>query len=161
MKQMTAEQWNEQVPVGTPVHYYPVAGAPPRPTRTRSEAWMLDSGHVLVAIEGQAGGVSIEHLVVVNVRGEPDDELSRLIVSGELDVPVPYRLTEKGRDAIFEPRRQLRTIVDNAITMFLEHRDRGATRDQAAAAVLEQLDNSLANCDDDLEHQIEEAAAHG
>lgn len=53
-------------PVGTPCRYYPVLPCTEDDfvdTRIRSEPWML-GGSVVVAIEGRAGGVSIEHIVV-------------------------------------------------------------------------------------------------
>jgi len=62
---MQAEEWNELYPVGTRVRYYPVADEPGYvDTHTRSVAWTLGSGHVVVKVDGQTGGVSVEHLVV-------------------------------------------------------------------------------------------------
>jgi hypothetical protein len=59
-------QFAARAPIGTPCIYYPL-----KPfdrgdgvnTRIRSEPWVLGHGAVVVAIEGRAGGVSIEHLV--------------------------------------------------------------------------------------------------
>jgi hypothetical protein len=69
---MTAEEWNAEMPVGTPVRFYPVAGEmKSRDTVTRSEAWTLGHGEAVVKIEGQAGGVSLDHLEVL-VEGAPD-----------------------------------------------------------------------------------------
>jgi hypothetical protein len=70
---LTAAQWNELVPPGTPVRYWSIRKAvEPRfegvdylDTRTRSEAWHLGDGKlVVVKVEGIAGGVSIDHLAV-------------------------------------------------------------------------------------------------
>jgi hypothetical protein len=62
---MTADEWNSMYQVGTKVRYYPVADLPEHvETRTRSEAWTLASGHPVVAVEGRAGGVSLQHLLV-------------------------------------------------------------------------------------------------
>jgi len=62
---MTADDWNNAYPVGTKVRYYPVSDEPHHEeTRTRSKAWTLGSGHVVVAVEGRPGGVSIQHLLV-------------------------------------------------------------------------------------------------
>lgn len=56
-------QFNKLVPVGTYVRYYPVAGEPEhRDTQTRSQAWDLGSGDTVVLIVGQAGGVLVSHL---------------------------------------------------------------------------------------------------
>lgn len=69
---MTAEQWNERYPIGTPVIAYP--GVRPEhsadtgfpctrlETRTRSHAWNLGHGEPVVAVEGYAGGISLDHI---------------------------------------------------------------------------------------------------
>lgn len=66
---MTADEWNEKYPVGTVVMYRSVSSSdyPWETTRTRSIAWTLGHGAVVVKIEGRAGGVSIEpeHMRVV------------------------------------------------------------------------------------------------
>ena len=60
---MNAKEFNRKYPVGSPVRYYPIAGEPEfEETTTRSEAWTLGSGHVVVKIVGRAGGVSINHI---------------------------------------------------------------------------------------------------
>lgn len=72
---MTADEFNGRVPVGTPVRYYSVPGVAPRLTRTRSAAWTLGSGHVVVAVEGRSGGVSIKHLERVDAAAPHFDML--------------------------------------------------------------------------------------
>lgn len=63
---MTSEQWNEKVPVGTKVRYWPIKGDKAyRDSVTRSEAWDLGHGQPVVKIEGQAGGVALNHLCVL------------------------------------------------------------------------------------------------
>ena len=63
---MTAEEFNDTYPVGTLVRYQPVKGYVERvDTCTRSGAWTLGHGAVVVKIEGQVGGVSIDHLGVM------------------------------------------------------------------------------------------------
>lgn len=60
---MTANEWNAAYPVGTPVRYFPVRGqADHMDTATRSEAWALGHGAVVVSVRGKSGGVAIEHL---------------------------------------------------------------------------------------------------
>ncbi|MFC5525251.1 hypothetical protein ACFPPA_05790 [Rhodanobacter ginsengisoli] len=62
---MTAEAFTAKYPVGTACRYYPIAGsAKHRKTKTRSEAWALGHGAVIVKIEGSTGGVDINHLVM-------------------------------------------------------------------------------------------------
>lgn len=65
----TAAQWNELFPVGTRVRYYPIyppiESCPPRETTTRSEAWSLRDGSVVVCVEGTSGGVALTHVEVI------------------------------------------------------------------------------------------------
>jgi hypothetical protein len=65
----TAESWNVAHPVGTPVRYWPIyppiEGIPPVDTTTRSEAWTLGDGSVVVLVEGKTGGVHLSHIEVL------------------------------------------------------------------------------------------------
>jgi len=66
LPKMTAEEFNTQYPVGTPVMYYSVKTSEHGvTTSTRTPAFDLGSGHVLVSLAGKAGGVSIDHLKVL------------------------------------------------------------------------------------------------
>ena len=59
-----AHRWNKIFRVGTRVTYFPVSGSKEQHvTRTRSEAWELGSGHVVVMLDGFTGGKAISHLV--------------------------------------------------------------------------------------------------
>lgn len=64
----TAVSWNAAYPVGTAVRYWPfyppVEGVPPLDTTTRSEAWTLGDGSVVVLVEGKSGGVCLSHIEV-------------------------------------------------------------------------------------------------
>lgn len=64
----TAVSWNAAYPVGTAVRYYPIyppiESVSPVDTTTRSEAWTLGDGSVVVLIEGKAGGVHLSHVEV-------------------------------------------------------------------------------------------------
>lgn len=44
----------------------PIGGVPPVDTTTRSEAWALGDGSVVVLIEGKAGGVHLSHVEVLH-----------------------------------------------------------------------------------------------
>ena len=60
---ITAEQFNRSYPVGSRFEYFPLKSDPTFvETKTRSHAWALGSGDVVVLIEGRTGGVSVEHL---------------------------------------------------------------------------------------------------
>ena len=65
----TAESWNARYPVGTPVRYWPIyppiESVPPVDTVTRSEAWALGDGSVVVCVEGRSGGVGLTHVEVL------------------------------------------------------------------------------------------------
>jgi hypothetical protein len=65
----TAESWNATHPVGTAVRYWPVyppiACIPPCDTTTRSEAWALGDGSVVVLVAGKTGGVWLSHVEVL------------------------------------------------------------------------------------------------
>lgn len=65
----TAVSWNAAYPVGTAVRYWPIYppinGVPPEDTRTRSEAWTLGDGSVVVLVAGKTGGVSLSHVEVL------------------------------------------------------------------------------------------------
>jgi len=56
-------------PVGTRVRYWPIyppiESVPPVDTVTRSEAWALGDGSVVVCVDGQAGGVHLSHIEVI------------------------------------------------------------------------------------------------
>lgn len=65
----TAESWNDLCPVGTAVRYWPVYppmdGFPPLDTTTRSVAWTLGDGSVVVSVSGRTGGVHLTHIEVL------------------------------------------------------------------------------------------------
>lgn len=55
--------WNQAHPVGTPVLAWPVQrAAEPLRTRTRSVAWRLGGGHLVVSVVGYGGGIAVEHV---------------------------------------------------------------------------------------------------
>lgn len=61
-----AHAFNRQHPVGTPVTYYKVIGDPTSAvqTKTRSQVWALPCAEAVVQVEGCAGGVSLDAIVV-------------------------------------------------------------------------------------------------
>lgn len=74
----TVESWNAAFPVGTAVRYWPVYpphdGDEPRDTTTRSEAWALCDGSVVVLISGQPGGVCLSNIEVLSRHGRGSEE---------------------------------------------------------------------------------------
>ena len=45
--------------------YPPIDGVPPVDTTTRSEAWTLGDGSVVVLVDGKSGGVHLSHIEVL------------------------------------------------------------------------------------------------
>ncbi|EMB6558640.1 hypothetical protein AB8896_05265 [Yersinia enterocolitica] len=63
LKGLSAERFNQKYPVGSSFKYFPIMGIPDSvDVVTRTEAWTLGHGAVVVSVSGRAGGVSIEHL---------------------------------------------------------------------------------------------------
>lgn len=78
--ELTAAEFNERYPIGTPVVAYPgvrpafYSGQVPADftallARTRSVAWNLGHGEPVVKVDGYAGGISLDHI-------DPTDEES-------------------------------------------------------------------------------------
>ncbi|MGW2584542.1 hypothetical protein ACWCYZ_24985 [Streptomyces virginiae] len=72
--QRKADAWNAKYPVGTPVTAYPGVRPedPAAPsmcttltTKTRSVAWPLGHGDVVVMVEGYSGGICLTHIDVI------------------------------------------------------------------------------------------------
>jgi hypothetical protein len=62
---ITADQWNAAHPVGTPVLAWPgFLDDEPLSTRTRTPAWTLGHGDVVVSVDGYAGGIVLDHIEV-------------------------------------------------------------------------------------------------
>jgi hypothetical protein len=55
----------EQIPVGTPVLYWPgERTGPGRRSKTRSEPWRMGSGELVVKVYGHEGGIALTHIQV-------------------------------------------------------------------------------------------------
>lgn len=66
MARQTAEveQFNELVPVGSPVLYWPgVRSGEGRKSVTRSAAWILGGQTPVVMVEGYSGGIALTHVM--------------------------------------------------------------------------------------------------
>ena len=63
LKGLSAERFNQKYPIGSSFNYFPNRGIPDSvDVVTRTEAWALGHGAVVVSVNGRAGGLSIEHL---------------------------------------------------------------------------------------------------
>ncbi|WP_337052051.1 hypothetical protein [Serratia fonticola] len=70
LKGISVEQFNTRFPVGALFRYYPIMGQSECcQVATRSEAWLLGHGAVVVLVNDRTGGVSVEHLEPVAVEG--------------------------------------------------------------------------------------------
>lgn len=59
-------QFNDAIPVGTPVLYWPGARTGQgRPSVTRSRAWVLGDHTPVVMVEGYGGGIALTHVCPV------------------------------------------------------------------------------------------------
>lgn len=61
-----ARLFNDAHPVGTPVRYWRgIRQGEGTLSKTRTPAWALYSGDVVVSVEGSAGGIALTHVEVV------------------------------------------------------------------------------------------------
>lgn len=61
-----ADEWNARYPIGTRVAAFPITrDEQPLLTSTRTPAWTLGHGTVVVSVEGYAGGICLTHIDVI------------------------------------------------------------------------------------------------
>lgn len=66
LSKITADEFNAKYQVGTPVKYFPLSTeADYEETKTRTPAWTLGHGQVVVSVEGRSGGVCVEHIEII------------------------------------------------------------------------------------------------
>lgn len=64
-----ANEWNARNDVGTPVLAWPgTRDQDPLRTRTRTGAWVLPAGQVVVSVDGYAGGIDLSHIQLDPIR---------------------------------------------------------------------------------------------
>lgn len=69
--QKIVDQFNARFQVGTLFHYFPIrCEATFEPRRTRSPAWVLQSGEPVVQLAGRSGCFSLHHLRFVSLQSE-------------------------------------------------------------------------------------------
>ena len=66
IKKMTAEQFNAVFSTGSAFVYHSCKDGAGVPVTTRSDAWTLGHGAVVVSVTGVSGGVDITHLKPAN-----------------------------------------------------------------------------------------------
>lgn len=63
LRNISATRFNERFPVGSSFIYHPTPGMPERESvTTRSEAWLMRNGRLVVRVDGKIGGVSVNRL---------------------------------------------------------------------------------------------------
>jgi hypothetical protein len=63
---ISANEFNVLYEEGTLVKYYPISGEDNfEETKTRSIAWELGHGEVVVMVEGRTGGVAVSNIEIV------------------------------------------------------------------------------------------------
>ncbi|MBS3893061.1 hypothetical protein [Serratia marcescens] len=76
LKGISVEQFNTRFPVGALFRYYPVRGQSECcQVISRSEAWALGGGEVVVRVNDRSGGVSVEHLEPVEITWPRDKNI--------------------------------------------------------------------------------------
>lgn len=98
---MTADQWNANYPIGTPVFAWPGArDEAPLATRTRASAWTLGHGEPVVSVQGYAGGISLDHIEPRESEIKPQadgDQALRLV--GQLSPETRERIAQLLHDS--------------------------------------------------------------
>lgn len=145
----TADSWNARVPIGTAVRYFPVRGLFEHiETRTRSVAWELGHGDVVVSVDGKAGGVLLDHLVLI----EDGEELERILAMADkllADNARHTRSSKRGNAAL----AKLATIVTSNPLNWDEH-PRLREQLDALLAEIAAIDNDDEPAGDPREHKV-------
>jgi hypothetical protein len=69
LRKVSASEFNRRFPIGSRFRYFPVVGIPDgEDVVTRSKAWSLRNGKVVVRVEGKIGGVSVYRLEPLEVQ---------------------------------------------------------------------------------------------
>ncbi|HHL2709900.1 TPA: hypothetical protein ACQ39K_001399 [Yersinia enterocolitica] len=90
LKGLSADTFNQKYPVGSRFHYFSVKGIPDSvEVVTRTEAWALGHGAVVVSVNGRAGGLHIEHMKPVAVNKN---------IEGLISEPVAWTDTDELAD---------------------------------------------------------------
>ena len=75
---MTASEWNDKHPVGTPVLFWPgLRQGSGFQSRTRSAAWEMGDGTPVVKVVSRSGGIALTHVEPLAVT---DAEFSKSLV---------------------------------------------------------------------------------
>lgn len=89
---LTAQQWNDRYPIGTPVIAYPGARPEDHPdatrlvTRTRSQASLLGGHTDVVWVDGHSACIALTHVDPHCACGEPDAKGAEHRVDGPCHV---------------------------------------------------------------------------
>ena len=71
MNEFTADQFNATYPIGTPVLFWPGARrGEGRVSKTRTPAWQMYAGDVVVSVDDYPGGIALTHITVIDDADE-------------------------------------------------------------------------------------------
>lgn len=62
LRNLTAKTFNQRFPVGSSFLYHPTRYARTETVITRSEAWHMRNGRLVVRVEGKIGGISVSKM---------------------------------------------------------------------------------------------------
>lgn len=63
LRNMTAKTFNQRFPIGSTFIYHPTPGMPEQEdVVTRSVAWHMRNGRLVVRVEGKIGGISVSRM---------------------------------------------------------------------------------------------------
>ncbi|EKN3995807.1 hypothetical protein [Yersinia enterocolitica] len=86
LKGLSADKFNQKYPVGSCFHYFSIKGIPDSvEVVTRTEAWALGHGDVVVSVNGRAGGLHIEHMKPVAVNKNIEGLISEPVAWTDAD----------------------------------------------------------------------------
>lgn len=95
--------------------YYPIKGDPAFiETVTRSEAWTLDGGQVVVKIAGRTGCVAVEHIRPYGTEPDDYEKLKKLVEYAINHLACGYTSNNAHQAAIRYLRRGLDRVEQGA-----------------------------------------------
>ncbi|QKJ05492.1 hypothetical protein [Yersinia bercovieri] len=116
LKGLSAEIFNQKYPVGSRFNYFSVKGIPDSvEVVTRTEAWALGHGDVVVSVNGRAGGLHIEHMKPVVIADSSLQVLSTEYLTEIINSPAS-ELTIALATGLLSLREQLEGLKEQKPT---------------------------------------------
>ena len=139
----TEATWNAAHPVGTRVRYWPIMppteSEPPLDTTTRSEAWRVGDGSVVVKVVGRAGGVHLGHIELIGSPKPWDDGAVYYSTSDQDERLTCETLDECIQEHLEYGSFNLKEAVSKVVTVYAWKRDEIDVEDETK----DRLDNMV------------------